>query len=466
MLAMVLSTLVVLDQLNIINEASAQPGVDTWGDATTNLEYGVSYSNVYVNSSLWLGTGPFYLYYPTYRCGGSGGNANEFTWDGPYLVAGYSVRVTTKGNSVQLYTGGSSITFNRSGMWIFDEDGAHQGNDPTTYAGYIWVNTSTKYSIESVTDFTYGSTGSVTITVDTGNDTGSMIAIMGSDKHTIYHKWRAIGVTEPIEKDEFPYTGDYTVKAYRDFDAQDNIYYYPDEGGANYSQYYGSDFSGSFPVVPGYNYATMGPWDPPEKNATEITFTVTTGKPNIILTNTTIYWGYKTRIDINVTDNQGKGINVSKESIRLRKGSIYTDAAYINNTGRGNYSIEIPRWYAGTTNGWKNLSDTVGANVNGTWSVVFGCDFNGDGTYEWNNSANFIVKSANPPKKAFLFGRYTNLTTEGNYITIEVVNLRLIFSNPFQWLHYINGEKITFVKDTAKVIIFPRRIIGIVDVVT
>ncbi len=45
-LAMLLSTLVVLNQLNIVNQASAQPGVDEWGDATTDLEYGVSYSSV------------------------------------------------------------------------------------------------------------------------------------------------------------------------------------------------------------------------------------------------------------------------------------------------------------------------------------------------------------------------------------------------------------------------------------
>lgn len=69
-------------------------------------------------------------------------------------------------------------------------------------------------------------------------------------------------------------------------------------------------------------------------------------------------------------------------------------------------------------------------------------------------------------KKVYIFGRYTNLTEEGGYITIEAVNLRLIFFNLFQWIHYINGEKVTFVKDTAKVIIFPRFIIGFVYVVT
>jgi hypothetical protein len=404
-LTMVLSTLVVLNQLNIIKEASAYtPGVDSWGNATTNLEYGVSYSAVYVNSSKWSGAGPFYLYYPTYRSGGTGGNANEFTWDGPYQVGGFSAQVTEIGNSKVIYTGGVSMSFNRSGMWIFDENSIHRGDTPSSYAGYIWINTSTKYSIETVDDFNFGATGSVTITVNTANDTGCMIDIMGPDNSTIYHKWRATGVTEAVDiEGNFTMAGDYTVKAYRDLDAQNSTYYYPDENNWNYSMYYGSDYSGTFPTHPGttsefYNYANMGPWDPPEKNATDTTFTVNTGEPTIVLTNTSIYWGFETRIDVNVTDSEGNGLNVNKEAIRLRKGTVYTDLAYINNTGAGNYSIEIPRWVTSTTRGWYNLTKNgVGNNTNGTWRVVFGYDANGDGTYEWNNSASFSVKSANPP---------------------------------------------------------------------
>jgi hypothetical protein len=422
-LTMVLSTLVVLNKLNIdvVREAGAvTPGVNAWGNATTNLEYGVTYANVYVNSSRWGGAGPFFLYYPTYRSGGTEGNANEFTWDGPYLVGGYSVRVTNISNSQIIYTGGSSISFNRSGMWIFDNDASHQGDDNTTYAGYIWVNTSTKYSIESVSNFDYGSTGSLTITVNTGNDTGCMIDIMGPDNKTVYHKWRAIGVTEPIkiEAANFSKAGDYTIKAYRDFDSQNSTYYYPDENNRNYSMFYGSDYSGTFPPHPGitsefYSYANMGPWDPPEKNATEITFTVNTGVPKIAVTNTSIYWGFKTRIDINVTDPDGNGIDITnaRSVISLKKGATYYHGAYINNTrvteGQqpGNYSIEIPRWLSGQAKGWTNLTDWVNSghtiknnNTNGTWRVVFGYDVPpADDTYEWNTSASFSVKSANPP---------------------------------------------------------------------
>ena len=394
-LAMVLSTLVVLKQLNVEKEASAQPGADEWGDATTDLVYGVSYSSVTINSSEWTMTNGtnYYLYYPNYKNTGTGPNANTFTWAGPFNV-GVNAYVNTKTKSAPLNPTGTAITFNRSGMWIFDNDANH-----STYAGYIWVNTSAVYSIQSVSDFSYGSGGSLTVTVNTGNDTGCMIAIMRPDNSTMYHKWRSTGVSDSIkiETANFTVAGDYTVKAYRDVDLQDSMYLYPDENGANYSKYYGSDFSGEFPSVTGYTYATIGPWDPPEKNATEQTFTVTTGKPNILLTNSTgIYWGFEARIDINVTDNEGAGIDVT-DPIILKFGSKYVDfSTYITNLGLGNYTIEIPRFDDG--DGWSDLATALGNNnVNGTWKVVFGYDSNDDGTYEWNNTASFIVKSANPP---------------------------------------------------------------------
>jgi hypothetical protein len=457
-LTMVLSTLVVLNNLNIdiIGDAgAATPGVDTWGNATTDIEYGVTYSSVYINSSKWTGAGPFYLYYPVYRSGGTGGNANTFTWAGPYQVGGYSARVTEIGYSKIIYTGGVSMSFNRSGMWIFDEDATHDGSDPTSYAGYLWVNTSTKYSIDSVADFNYGSTGSITITVNTANDTGCMIAIMGPDNSTIYHKWRATGVTEAIEiEGNFTMAGDYTVKAYRDMDAQNSTYYYPDENNDNFSMFYGSNYSGLFPTHPAtngdiYSYADMGPWDPPEKNASEISFTVSTGEPTIVLTNTTIYWGFETRIDINVTDGEGNGINVEKEAIRLRKGTLYTDLAYINNTGAGNYSIQIPRWVTATTRGWTNLT-AVGNNTNGTWRVVFGYDVNADGTYEWNYSAPFTVKSANPPVQIVIVNdgngsktdkkidcpRYTGVPERAPTVAIEFDIFGRSISNEFRNAYY------------------------------
>lgn len=393
------------------------PGVTAWGNATTELVFDVSYTTVTINSSKWSGAGPFYLYFPTYRSGGTGGNANTFTWDGPYQVSGYNVRIANAVNSATLDTAGSPITFNRSGMYIFDNDGTHAGNDPSSYAGYIWVNASDVYSIESVSDFKYGDSVSKTITVNTGTDTGCMISIMGPDNSTIYNKWRATGVTEAIGTANFPVAGEYTVKAYRDgiSDAFNSTYYYPDEDNENYSEYYGSNYTGKFPwhtIYAGekYNYTHMGPWDPPEKNAAEETFTVTTGEPNIVLTNTTIYWGFEARIDINITNSTGKGISGKAKNIGILNSVDESPVTWLkwghaaNNTlpagggsfaiteiaGQpGNYSFNISRGAAH----WKNLYNKY---ANGTWYVYYIEDINSDGTDEWNDSKDFQV-SGTPP---------------------------------------------------------------------
>ncbi len=86
------------------------------------------------------------------------------------------------------------------------------------------------------------------------------------------------------------------------------------------------------------------------------------------------------------------------------------------------------------------------------------------GTRDVNGSGRcFILKLHEfELKNTFIFGRYTNLTEEVGYITIEAINLRLIFSDPFQWIHYIDAEKIIFVKDSAKVVILPRFILGFI----
>jgi hypothetical protein len=401
-LAMVLSSMVVLNKLNIIEPTSAigipggTPGEGSYGNATTDLKYDVTYSSVYINTSTWVHeptvSKPLYLYYPTYLNTGAGPNADTFSWNGPFKIGGTSAYVDSKAKSAPLQPTGASIKFNRSGMWIFDFE-----NDTThaVYAGYIWVNTSTLYSIDSISNFEYGSSGSLTVTVNTGNDTGCMIDIVRPDYTTMYHKWRPDGISAAIKIDatNFTVAGDYRVRAYKDFDKQADMYLYGDQSGYGYNQSYGNSTWG-FLGATDYTYKTIGPWDPPEKNATEITFTVDTGKPTIKLTNTTIYWGFKARIDVNVTNSKGAGIGVG--TIQLKFGSKYIDfSSYITNLGLGNYSIEIPRYNAG--NGWKDLASAVGNNTNGTWRVVFSYDPNTDQTYEWNNSASFVVKSSKPP---------------------------------------------------------------------
>jgi len=123
-IAMLLSTLVVLNQLNIVNKASAQPGVDEWGHATSEVVYGVTYTTgqIKINTSEWASNGTYYLYYPNYWSV-SPGIATNFSWDGPYTVDDYPVRVAATQAGVvgsetfnALDTGGNSISFARAGM--------------------------------------------------------------------------------------------------------------------------------------------------------------------------------------------------------------------------------------------------------------------------------------------------------------------------------------------------------------
>ncbi len=398
-MAMVLSTIVVLNtfDVKIAGNASAQPGVDEWGNATTDLVYDTTYASgaIKINTSLWGDTGTYYLYYPIYTSSGAGPNADSFSWGGPYKVGGASVKVvSTQGNTDALDTSGTSISFNRSGMWIFDNNSAHNATDSTTYGGYIWVNSSTEYVISSVADVLYNSSGSKTITVDTGDDVGCMISIVAPDNTTVYHKWRATSTSEAIGiKGNFSIVGDYRVLAYRDLDEQTSTYLYQD-GETNYEAYnssYGS--GGSFPADATYNYANQGPFDPPEKNATEATFTVNTGEPNIVLTNdSNIDWGFALKMEVNVTDDDGAGIPGG--TVRLKNSTAYIangtySKIWINDTLDGNYTIEIPR-YAGGANDWAHIN-------NGTWRVVFSMDINSDGTDEWNNSKKISIKSSSPP---------------------------------------------------------------------
>jgi len=396
-LAMLFSTMMVLNKIdiNFIEKAGAQPGVDEWGNATRDLVYDTTYASgaVKLNTSTWGTAQDYYLYYPTYICSGAGPNADSFAWGGPYKVGVASVKIAaTLGNSDALDTGGSSFSFNRSGMWIFDDDATHVAGTPSGWAGYIWVNTSTDYVISSVADVKYNSSGSKTITVDTGDDDGCMISIINPDNTTSYHKWRATGVSEAIGiKGNFSMVGDYTIRAYRDSDENPDVYLYAD-GETNYEAYNGSYGSaGTFPADATYNYTNTGPFDPPEKNATETTFSVNTGEPNIALTNdTNVYWGFALRMDINVTDDDGDGI--ADGTVRLRKGDTWIangthSDIWINETGAGNYTFEIPRFASGN---WSVLT-------NGTWRVVFSKDINSDGTDEWNNSERVSIKSTSPP---------------------------------------------------------------------
>jgi len=404
-MAMLLSTLVVFNQLNIVDKASAQPGVDEWGDATSKLVYGVSYAKntIEINTSGWSDT-RHYLYYPTYQCSTAGGRpATDFNWTAIFLnTDGDQVYIEPTGEEDLLNTNNMAITFNRSGMWIFDDNSDHSSFD-----GYLWVNTSTAYTISAINDFTYGSTDDVNIEVkEDGVLVNCRIAVIGPDGSTILNSATGADVVT-LDSDEFTMAGEYTVRAYRDLDEIEAAYYYLDEDGdAPYGPLYGN---GSYFTGLGlYVYDDVGPWDPPEKNATQKTFTVTTAKPNMVVEDdsgdTTLYWGYGAEISINITEPDGTGIDAdetSNLSLRAPNGTFYKEADFpdlsfdFSNDGLGNYTITLPQWESGVNDNDWNLITA------GYWYVVFGYDEDNDGNEEWNSSYGAMnrltVKTTTPP---------------------------------------------------------------------
>ena len=146
---------------------------------------------------------------------------------------------------------------------------------------------------------------------------------------------------------------------------------------------------------------------------------VTVGKPTIEIipqANSTVYWGFDSRIDINVTNAAGNGLTGG--TIKLRKlgntsyirttpqGFIHwwdvdngvdvnissgVGGLFINETGNGNYSIEINRYGPVESGG---IWDTF---VTGSWKLYYTQDVNSDGTDEYNNTVSFSIRSQEPP---------------------------------------------------------------------
>jgi hypothetical protein len=67
------------------------------------------------------------------------------------------------------------------------------------------------------------------------------------------------------------------------------------------------------------------------------------------------------------------------------------------------------------------------------------------------------------PKYAFLYGRYGNTTTEGDFRIIDAVNLWMLRFRPLQSLHFTAGEKIPFLMNKSIAFTTQHFIIGLVD---
>ncbi len=451
---MLFSTFIVLNSHNVRAAPVLTPGVNIYGNATTDIVYGQSYASgaIKINSSQFTDTAggnpygahTYRLFYPVYQ--NYSNSAYFMTWK-PFYIGNdpdQTVEVSEIKNSTALDTGGSAITFNRSGLWIFDNNAIHASDDPTSFTGFIWVNTSTVYSIESIPNIYYDQSGSLTVTVDTKGDTGCMVSITDPGNATIYHSWRSNGQSIALDyQDYFGMVGTYTVKAYRDLDTS-VAYRYPDQNGENYSAQYGNIGAPDFPA--NYTYSDMGPWNPPEKNASQVTFDVKTAAKapylNIVLSNTSFYWGYPIHIDVNVTNQTGIGLDPGIGAIRLKKGGhLYLDhtsgAFTITDETLGNYTITMP-WFGDNPTPWTNLytiTHAASQTVNGSWSVVFA---DGD---NFNGSAGFTISSSHPPVQLLLNSPSNKKIDVPTYIpasghaTITTIDFSIYGKNS-EWPYY------------------------------
>jgi PKD repeat protein len=68
-------------------------------------------------------------------------------------------------------------------------------------------------------------------------------------------------------------------------------------------------------------------------------------------------------------------------------------------------------------------------------------------------------------KKAFLFGRFTNMSEQGDLITVESVDLKMILLKPFQYLHYTSGQNLLFLNEYKGIIISNKLLVGLFYVI-
>lgn len=79
----------------------------------------------------------------------------------------------------------------------------------------------------------------------------------------------------------------------------------------------------------------------------------------------------------------------------------------------------------------------------------------------WSNPFLFNVFELT---KAFLVGKFTNMHTEADYITVDAVNLNAILFTPFQYLHFTTGESITISNQYNGIILADSFAIGLFNV--
>lgn len=389
------------------------PGVNDFGSTINDLTYDSdNYVEVIINTTGMQASTDYHLYKPKYNCTDSS-EANLFQWENDV--------VRDEDNNVATFTTDADPTFkskslgyillDRAGIWIVDDNNDHQGDDSSTFDAFFWVNTSADYTIDSIDDFKYGSNTTKTISVTEACWTD----LIRPDSLTVRHKYASGGSTSFGTYGNITMAGNYTVRAYADVDLGPTyVYDYKDETNSlgvktGYSSAYGSLFSSELNTIllgagDHWVYSTLGPWDPPEINATKEIFRVETGETIASVpatANKTQYWNFSGQINISI-DKDSSGLPMPADDynveVRNRNNENVTDKITISKAA--GYCL-----LDGTNGiyGWGVDSDGNAYGTNGTWKIYIWSDLNGDRklnganaewTEEWNKTITFKVIKA------------------------------------------------------------------------
>ena len=397
---MVLSTLVVLNQLNInlVQKASAQPGVDEWGYKsqvwTKDLTYNPNTAVNIIIDTNGLAAQPYYLYYPEYH---RSGTTYHMDWK-PYLVSGVQkyVTVVTPGTNVTL----TGVYLNKTGIWVLNPTqlvAVIDGNNwAATAPRWFWVNTSQSYGLTvSPSQVFYGNNQTIDLTVSgaSGNVwfsvrrelTGQSIAIPYAANYSFSSDW----------KSTLLWAGNYTVIAYQHVDFNNQPAYDPTTGG--WTNEFGSGFA-----VTNYSYAHNGPWDPPGYNSSDETLYCQPGVPDTSIPsgNQTMYWGFQGEVNVSVKDYNDQNLTAyTPLSVIVQGPDLNGETQTL--TSKLNIDNKYQKGYVTIeSNSWGLAGGTV-YGVNGTWTIFLYSDRDGDSAVqgsayadEWNTTVDFTVTSA------------------------------------------------------------------------
>jgi hypothetical protein len=389
--------------------AAGTPGVELFGNATTNLVYDSDTTvRPRIDTDHFPAPGDYFLYKPNYNCSSTGLRpAEELLWYEQVLRTDTStpviLNVTAAGGN-KLLSG--PIILDRAGMWVFDTDGTPpypmDGTDNSTIDAFFWVNTSEELDIDSFGDFDFGSNTTKTITVKEAGETPDVpinIDLIAPDGSTVFHQYEADGIYSFSTYGNITMAGNYTVRAYADLDDHKDTYLYSDES-FGYNESYGYGLLS----VTGYDYNEVGPWDPPEINATEVVFRVRPGElqTSVPAGNQTMYWNFSGEVNITIKDTSDDPVPASDYEIFIyNQNDVNVTEYFDGTTGNDGAICEQDGYCRINSSSWGRENypwTTYGGN--GTWYAfifVGGSDRTEperEWTEEWNATVEWTVRSA------------------------------------------------------------------------